>query len=144
MIITSLSDINLAGEPKPHRSKTTKRQAGDMYRCATALLVLVSWFETDFVLSVSHLLLLLVSPFLYHSSSTFELDYDFQRDYYDRYNVYLLLTLTSKLLKWLPGQCLLNTLVRVLVVFFCLFCLACKHTYLAFLIHVVYLQGFLK
>uniref|UniRef100_UPI0037E71636 heterogeneous nuclear ribonucleoprotein C-like isoform X2 n=1 Tax=Semicossyphus pulcher TaxID=241346 RepID=UPI0037E71636 len=43
-----LRDINLAGEPKPHRSKTTKRSAGDMY------------------------------------SSSFELDYDFQRDYYDR------------------------------------------------------------
>ncbi|XP_028329210.1 heterogeneous nuclear ribonucleoprotein C-like isoform X4 [Gouania willdenowi] len=42
-------DINLAGEPKPHRSKTTKRSAGDMY-----------------------------------SSSSFDLDYDFQRDYYDR------------------------------------------------------------
>ncbi|KAJ0059319.1 hypothetical protein NL108_015490, partial [Boleophthalmus pectinirostris] len=41
--------INLAGEPKPHRSKTTKRSAGDMY-----------------------------------SSSSFDLDYDFQRDYYDR------------------------------------------------------------
>lgn len=26
------SDINLAGEPKPHRSKTVKRSAGDMYR----------------------------------------------------------------------------------------------------------------
>ncbi|KAM6989970.1 heterogeneous nuclear ribonucleoprotein C-like isoform 3-T4 [Tautogolabrus adspersus] len=47
--IFSKYDINLAGEPKPHRSKTTKRSAGDMY-----------------------------------SSSSFELDYDFQRDYYDR------------------------------------------------------------
>ncbi|KAK3567923.1 hypothetical protein QTP86_027256, partial [Hemibagrus guttatus] len=50
---TCFSDINLAGEPKPHRSKTTKRPAGDMY-----------------------------------SSSTFELDYDFQRDYYDRMYAY--------------------------------------------------------
>ncbi|XP_076018642.1 heterogeneous nuclear ribonucleoproteins C1/C2 isoform X2 [Genypterus blacodes] len=41
-------DINLAGEPKPHRSKAPKRSAGDMY------------------------------------SSSFDLDYDFQRDYYDR------------------------------------------------------------
>ncbi|TKS93193.1 Heterogeneous nuclear ribonucleoprotein C [Collichthys lucidus] len=41
-------DINLAGEPKPHRSKTVKRSAGDMY------------------------------------SSSVDLDYDFQRDYYDR------------------------------------------------------------
>ncbi|XP_026145239.1 heterogeneous nuclear ribonucleoprotein C-like isoform X4 [Carassius auratus] len=50
MIAGQVLDINLAGEPKPHRSKTTKRSAGDMYS----------------------------------SSSSFELDYDFQRDYYDR------------------------------------------------------------
>ncbi|XP_045080642.1 heterogeneous nuclear ribonucleoprotein C-like isoform X2 [Coregonus clupeaformis] len=49
MIVGQVLDINLAGEPKPHRSKTTKRLAGDMY-----------------------------------SSPTFDLDYDFQRDYYDR------------------------------------------------------------
>ncbi|XP_064789129.1 heterogeneous nuclear ribonucleoprotein C-like isoform X4 [Oncorhynchus masou masou] len=49
MIVGQVLDINLAGEPKPHRSKTTKRSAGDMY-----------------------------------SSPTFDLDYDFQRDYYDR------------------------------------------------------------
>ncbi|XP_026151301.1 heterogeneous nuclear ribonucleoproteins C1/C2 isoform X2 [Mastacembelus armatus] len=48
MIVGQVLDINLAGEPKPHRSKTGKRSAGDMY------------------------------------SSSFELDYDFQRDYYDR------------------------------------------------------------
>ncbi|XP_062239907.1 heterogeneous nuclear ribonucleoproteins C1/C2 isoform X2 [Platichthys flesus] len=48
MIVGQVLDINLAGEPKPHRSKTVKRSAGDMY------------------------------------SSSFELDYDFQRDYYDR------------------------------------------------------------
>ncbi|XP_059200459.1 heterogeneous nuclear ribonucleoproteins C1/C2 isoform X2 [Centropristis striata] len=48
MIVGQVLDINLAGEPKPHRSKTSKRSAGDMY------------------------------------SSSFELDYDFQRDYYDR------------------------------------------------------------
>ncbi|XP_073718367.1 heterogeneous nuclear ribonucleoprotein C-like isoform X5 [Misgurnus anguillicaudatus] len=42
------ADINLAGEPKPHRSKPIKRSAGDMF------------------------------------SSSFDLDYDFQRDYYDR------------------------------------------------------------
>ncbi|XP_072525816.1 heterogeneous nuclear ribonucleoproteins C1/C2 isoform X2 [Salminus brasiliensis] len=48
MIVGQVLDINLAGEPKPHRSKTIKRSAGDMY------------------------------------SSSFELDYDFQRDYYDR------------------------------------------------------------
>ncbi|XP_016300698.1 heterogeneous nuclear ribonucleoprotein C-like isoform X1 [Sinocyclocheilus anshuiensis] len=49
MIVGQVLDINLAGEPKPHRSKTIKRSAGDMY-----------------------------------SSSSFDLDYDFQRDYYDR------------------------------------------------------------
>ncbi|KAM9349320.1 heterogeneous nuclear ribonucleoprotein C-like isoform 2-T3 [Symphorus nematophorus] len=49
MIVGQVLDINLAGEPKPHRSKTTKRSAGDMY-----------------------------------SSSSFDIDYDFQRDYYDR------------------------------------------------------------
>ncbi|XP_058482034.1 heterogeneous nuclear ribonucleoproteins C1/C2 isoform X2 [Solea solea] len=48
MIVGQVLDINLAGEPKPHRSKTTKRSAGDMY------------------------------------STSFDLDYDFQRDYYDR------------------------------------------------------------
>lgn len=48
MVVGQVLDINLAGEPKPHRSKTIKRSAGDMY------------------------------------SSSFELDYDFQRDYYDR------------------------------------------------------------
>nr|XP_023688396.1 heterogeneous nuclear ribonucleoprotein C-like isoform X2 [Paramormyrops kingsleyae] len=49
MIVGQVLDINLAGEPKPHRAKATKRSAGDMY-----------------------------------SSSSFDLDYDFQRDYYDR------------------------------------------------------------
>ncbi|KAL0970092.1 hypothetical protein UPYG_G00237050 [Umbra pygmaea] len=48
MIVGQVLDINLAGEPKPHRSKTVKRSAGDMY------------------------------------GSSFDLDYDFQRDYYDR------------------------------------------------------------
>uniref|UniRef100_A0A672KQW0 Heterogeneous nuclear ribonucleoprotein C-like n=1 Tax=Sinocyclocheilus grahami TaxID=75366 RepID=A0A672KQW0_SINGR len=32
MIVGQVLDINLAGEPRPHRSKTTKRSAGDMYR----------------------------------------------------------------------------------------------------------------
>uniref|UniRef100_A0A4W5RMV2 Heterogeneous nuclear ribonucleoprotein C n=1 Tax=Hucho hucho TaxID=62062 RepID=A0A4W5RMV2_9TELE len=53
MIVGQVLDINLAGEPKPHRSKTAKRSAGDMYRSDS------------------------ISP-------TFDLDYDFQRDYYDR------------------------------------------------------------
>lgn len=48
VIVGQVLDINLAGEPKPHRSKSSKRSAGDMY------------------------------------SSSFDLDYDFQRDYYDR------------------------------------------------------------
>ncbi|CAB1351408.1 unnamed protein product, partial [Coregonus sp. 'balchen'] len=48
MIVGQVLDINLACEPKPQRSKTVKRSAGDMY------------------------------------SSSFDLDYDFQRDYYDR------------------------------------------------------------
>ncbi|XP_017287548.2 heterogeneous nuclear ribonucleoproteins C1/C2 isoform X2 [Kryptolebias marmoratus] len=52
MIVGQVLDINLAGEPKPRRSKTVKRSAGDMY------------------------------------SSSFELDYDFQRDYYDRMYTY--------------------------------------------------------
>lgn len=36
------TDINLAGEPKPHRSKTVKRSAGDMYRCVHAALLSVT------------------------------------------------------------------------------------------------------
>uniref|UniRef100_A0A3Q3EBL1 Heterogeneous nuclear ribonucleoprotein C-like n=1 Tax=Labrus bergylta TaxID=56723 RepID=A0A3Q3EBL1_9LABR len=44
----SIFNINLANEPKPHRSKTAKRAAGDMY------------------------------------SPSIDLEYDFQRDYYDR------------------------------------------------------------
>lgn len=52
VIVGQVLDINLAGEPKPHRSKTGKRSASDMY------------------------------------SSSFDLDYDFQRDYYDRMYTY--------------------------------------------------------
>ncbi|TRY79070.1 hypothetical protein DNTS_033312 [Danionella cerebrum] len=52
MVVGQVLDINLAGEPKPHRSKTIKRSAGDMY------------------------------------SPSFEMDYDFQRDYYDRMYTY--------------------------------------------------------
>uniref|UniRef100_A0A3Q4GSD4 Zgc:55733 n=1 Tax=Neolamprologus brichardi TaxID=32507 RepID=A0A3Q4GSD4_NEOBR len=59
MIVGQVLDINLAGEPKPHRSKTVKRSAGDMYRCVHAALLSVT-------------------------VSSFDLDYDFQRDYYDR------------------------------------------------------------
>ncbi|XP_061112157.1 heterogeneous nuclear ribonucleoproteins C1/C2 isoform X3 [Conger conger] len=62
MIVGQVLDINLAGEPKPHRSKTTKRSAGDMYR------PFAQW-ELQFDMK---------------SSSSFDLDYDFQRDYYDR------------------------------------------------------------
>ncbi|XP_067308502.1 heterogeneous nuclear ribonucleoproteins C1/C2 [Pseudorasbora parva] len=53
MIVGQVLDINLAGEPKPHRSKTSKRSAGDMYSLSSG-------------------------------SSGFELDYDFQREYFDR------------------------------------------------------------
>uniref|UniRef100_A0A3Q3AFP6 Zgc:55733 n=1 Tax=Kryptolebias marmoratus TaxID=37003 RepID=A0A3Q3AFP6_KRYMA len=35
MIVGQVLDINLAGEPKPRRSKTVKRSAGDMYRMYT-------------------------------------------------------------------------------------------------------------
>ncbi|KAK1152871.1 heterogeneous nuclear ribonucleoprotein C-like isoform X3 [Acipenser oxyrinchus oxyrinchus] len=48
MIVGQVLDINLACEPKPHRSKSGKRSSGDMY------------------------------------GSSYDLDYDFQRDYYDR------------------------------------------------------------
>ncbi|XP_018613596.1 heterogeneous nuclear ribonucleoproteins C1/C2 isoform X2 [Scleropages formosus] len=49
MVVGQVLDINLAGEPKPHRAKSAKRSAADMY-----------------------------------SSSSYDLDYDFHRDYYDR------------------------------------------------------------
>lgn len=52
VIVGQVLDINLAGEPKPQRSKSGKRSASDMY------------------------------------SSSFDLDYDFQRDYYDRMYTY--------------------------------------------------------
>uniref|UniRef100_A0A8C6U704 RRM domain-containing protein n=1 Tax=Neogobius melanostomus TaxID=47308 RepID=A0A8C6U704_9GOBI len=55
VVVGQVLDINLAGEPKPVRSKTAKRSASDMYRWCSA-----------------------------HSSS-FDYDYDFQRDYYDRW-----------------------------------------------------------
>ncbi|KAM8881867.1 heterogeneous nuclear ribonucleoproteins C1/C2 [Synchiropus picturatus] len=48
MIVGQVLDINLAGEPKPNRSKSLKRSAGDMY------------------------------------SPSMDLDYDIQRDYYER------------------------------------------------------------
>uniref|UniRef100_A0A8C6SDF4 RRM domain-containing protein n=1 Tax=Neogobius melanostomus TaxID=47308 RepID=A0A8C6SDF4_9GOBI len=52
VVVGQVLDINLAGEPKPVRSKTAKRSASDMY------------------------------------SSSFDYDYDFQRDYYDRMYTY--------------------------------------------------------
>ncbi|XP_038147830.1 heterogeneous nuclear ribonucleoproteins C1/C2 isoform X2 [Cyprinodon tularosa] len=52
IVVGQVLDINLAGEPRPRRSKTVKRSAGEMY------------------------------------SSSFDLDYDFQRDYYDRMYAY--------------------------------------------------------
>lgn len=38
--LSAFLDINLAGEPKPHRSKTIKRSAGDMYRFAFYIIFL--------------------------------------------------------------------------------------------------------
>ncbi|MED6292050.1 hypothetical protein CHARACLAT_029776 [Characodon lateralis] len=38
MIVGQVLDINLAGEPKPRRSKTLKRSAVDMYRSVPLLL----------------------------------------------------------------------------------------------------------
>ncbi|XP_063042595.1 heterogeneous nuclear ribonucleoproteins C1/C2 [Engraulis encrasicolus] len=55
MVVGQVLDINLVSEPKAHRPTTTKRSAGDVYSSATDVY-----------------------------SSTFDLDYDFQRDYYDR------------------------------------------------------------
>lgn len=66
-------DINLAGEPKPHRSKTAKRSAGDMYRCVC---VRVCVSETSAVVNIP------ASSRPY--SPSVDLEYDFQRDYYDR------------------------------------------------------------
>uniref|UniRef100_A0A668AT69 Heterogeneous nuclear ribonucleoprotein C n=1 Tax=Myripristis murdjan TaxID=586833 RepID=A0A668AT69_9TELE len=40
MIVGQVLDINLAGEPKPHRSKTTKRSAGDMYRSVSSMMMM--------------------------------------------------------------------------------------------------------
>ncbi|XP_037642536.1 heterogeneous nuclear ribonucleoproteins C1/C2 isoform X3 [Sebastes umbrosus] len=73
MIVGQVLDINLAGEPKPHRSKTTKRSAGDMYRS-------VSDTDSD----TNNATAVHTSQEEYLNSSSFELDYDFQRDYYDR------------------------------------------------------------
>uniref|UniRef100_A0A3Q3GGW4 RALY RNA binding protein like n=1 Tax=Labrus bergylta TaxID=56723 RepID=A0A3Q3GGW4_9LABR len=39
------SDINLANEPKPHRSKTAKRAAGDMYRFLTYVYLYVRMYS---------------------------------------------------------------------------------------------------
>lgn len=76
------SDINLAGEPKPHRSKTTKRSAGEMYRSVENKCNWISLIVCELLSRASAL----TSPlFILCSSSSFELDYDFQRDYYDRW-----------------------------------------------------------
>lgn len=95
-----LTDINLAGEPKPHRSKTVKRSAGDMYRLVKLCTLLMLkqqgiyfsesplWFlntrQTEFHPDKDKCINL--SAPLSHSfySSSLDLDYDFQRDYYDR------------------------------------------------------------
>ncbi|XP_024144147.1 heterogeneous nuclear ribonucleoproteins C1/C2 isoform X2 [Oryzias melastigma] len=69
-------DINLAGEPKPHRPKTMKRSAGDMFRCATQTRTsgLPAGKQNPSCFCSSS----------FACSSSLELDYDFQRDYYDR------------------------------------------------------------
>lgn len=86
-------DINLAGEPKPHRSKTVKRSAGDMYRCVRT--DSCSQQHRNHVIrfgnAVLHkykcydkLLLIFLTCLCSVHSSSVDLDYDFQRDYYDR------------------------------------------------------------
>ncbi|XP_035467804.1 heterogeneous nuclear ribonucleoprotein C isoform X2 [Scophthalmus maximus] len=77
MIVGQVLDINLAGEPKPHRSKTAKRSAGDMYRWATSDCDASTLKERVAVVNLPP-----SSSSL--CSSSFDLDYDFQRDYYDR------------------------------------------------------------
>lgn len=90
------SDINLAGEPKPHRSKTVKRSAGDMYRCVRTDLhsqqqqqiqqrnhFCNSTFRHDLKRKARKSIKSKVNLCSLHSSSL-DLDYDFQRDYYDR------------------------------------------------------------
>ncbi|XP_012678174.1 heterogeneous nuclear ribonucleoproteins C1/C2 isoform X2 [Clupea harengus] len=69
MIVGQVLDINLAGEPKPHRSKTIKRSAGDMYRAPGEM----TEYRSEQWNSPSS-----------SQCSSFDLDYDFQRDYYDR------------------------------------------------------------
>ncbi|XP_058637830.1 heterogeneous nuclear ribonucleoproteins C1/C2 isoform X1 [Onychostoma macrolepis] len=76
MIVGQVLDINLAGEPKPHRSKTIKRSAGDMYR-----FVFNSMYACVYVCMYAPVNSLIAFS---SNSSSFDLDYDFQRDYYDR------------------------------------------------------------
>lgn len=108
-----VSDCNLAGEPKPHRSKTSKRSAGDMYRwvsesqrCKKLLkeeMPPIKWCREDQAAKAVfcflkgetqslrmyywqvYIFLMTLVCFLHCSSSSFDLDYDFQRDYYDRW-----------------------------------------------------------
>ncbi|XP_039466010.1 heterogeneous nuclear ribonucleoproteins C1/C2 isoform X2 [Oreochromis aureus] len=79
MIVGQVLDINLAGEPKPHRSKTVKRSAGDMYRFVHAA---CSQSQCSSFSTCCWLIFLFCPLFI--CSSSFDLDYDFQRDYYDR------------------------------------------------------------
>ncbi|XP_037538326.1 heterogeneous nuclear ribonucleoproteins C1/C2 isoform X2 [Nematolebias whitei] len=78
MIVGQVLDINLAGEPKPHRSKTSKRSAGDMYRYMSASAAASDDDDDDG--SVPSKKIVTEG----NCSSSFDLDYDFQRDYYDR------------------------------------------------------------
>ncbi|XP_052417300.1 heterogeneous nuclear ribonucleoproteins C1/C2 isoform X1 [Carassius gibelio] len=77
MIVGQVLDINLAGEPKPHRPNTTKRSAGDMYRFVFNVHICKKKCVSIF--PPVHSLIAFSS-----NSPSFDLDYDFQRDYYDR------------------------------------------------------------
>ncbi|XP_041841656.1 heterogeneous nuclear ribonucleoproteins C1/C2 isoform X2 [Melanotaenia boesemani] len=83
MIVGQVLDINLAGEPKPHRSKTAKRSAGDMYRCVCPCCInSQSQSFSEYLFRHVKVKMFLCCP--QSHSSSFDLDYDFQRDYYDR------------------------------------------------------------
>ncbi|KAM9335709.1 heterogeneous nuclear ribonucleoproteins C1/C2 isoform 1-T3 [Symphorus nematophorus] len=90
MIVGQVLDINLAGEPKPHRSKTVKRSAGDMYRCVRTsdahnnnnIIMSIMQKVLHPIEKVHFAVVNLSNPSLH--SSSIDLDYDFQRDYYDR------------------------------------------------------------
>uniref|UniRef100_A0A671QTL7 Heterogeneous nuclear ribonucleoprotein C-like n=1 Tax=Sinocyclocheilus anshuiensis TaxID=1608454 RepID=A0A671QTL7_9TELE len=79
MIVGQVLDINLAGEPKPHRPNTIKRSAGDMYRFVFNIFLYIFLFLCTSIFTPVNSSIAFSS-----NSSSFDLDYDFQRDYYDR------------------------------------------------------------